>query len=359
MAKRRRIDSQALQLESLLFSLKQIREGRRDPPMIFSFSFSDVIKNQVYLNFYGIATRSTRDTTQINYETGEDGDVTSSSSNTHICQTITPSEDIYIDEVELFGSSVSDGGYPNHQLTIQTTSGGEPTGLIISTATTNVDFDSASDVWVTCTFPRTRLKSGVVYAIVMDVTMGGGSINYRADTSSPTYAGGSVGTSADAGSTWSMDTAKDLYFRINGTTENPYKLFPASGIVSDPVTTAINTTAIAKDDVLSDYDFDFEIQHTIAVKGLALLEIDTTGGYDTITLNKWDGTTETQLATASTDSSKLVSLNIANQTVIQRGDILRLTIQMKALAAGAVSYTLKHSGADLKLSVPVKLIGDI
>lgn len=330
-----------------------------------NYTFADVIKAQTYITFFGMTAVSEKDSVQDNYETGDDVDVTLNLDSERLCQTFTPSADIYCDEVQVRMSSTFSTSWPNHNAEIQTTSGGEPTGVKLGTYNLDEN-DNTNDAWVSGTGNRLRLKKDVVYALVIvpQNSSGGRALNYRADGSSPTYAGGSVGTSNDSGSTWTMDTGKDLFFRIIGGSANPYIIFPATGIISDAASTSIGSLeSQAVDDILVDLDFDFEVQNTIGVKGLALLKItnsiSTITGYIVANLIRFDGTTETTIATTTgrvTSGEQLLKLDITSLNSVKRGDTLRLNIQFKADSVSTGSASLNHSGNDLILYLPTKLV---
>ena len=337
--------------ESLRLGLQAQRLSAARRQAVLSYSFGDVITSQTYLNLYGMVAEDSRTTELFAFESSNTA--FNADDNEWIAQVFTVgSDDIYVKTIEVYIDDSSSSG--TFTLEIQETTTGEPNGITRDLAT--LADPPAATQWVTFAFDKVRLKAGGVYAVVCK-----GQENLQpTDVYYHNSAGaGDLFTTSDSGSNWTEDTNGELRYRINGLDVNPHIIFPASGITSADASHAVNAIAVAEDDLLVDLDFDFEVQKTIALKGLALLQISSTGGYDTINLIKYDGTTETTIATATTSSSSLVKLDISSVTNITRGDILRLNIQQKATAAGAVSLSIGHSGTNLILSLPVKLIGEI
>jgi hypothetical protein len=62
------------------------------------------------------------------------------------------------------------------------------------------------------------LDTNMQYAVILTATSGNGSdyVCWKVDSSSPSYSGGTVVTSTDGGSTWTVDATKDAYFVIVG-----------------------------------------------------------------------------------------------------------------------------------------------
>ncbi|GEM_PF-2868971 len=111
---------------------------------------------------------------------------------------------------------------------------GTPTDITVRIETNNVDkpsgtladanatvtipaFTTATYGWIRATFNTSfSLTASTTYWLVLKIAAGANDNNYAwaADGSSPTYSSGNNAASADGGSTWTADTAKDMYFRI-------------------------------------------------------------------------------------------------------------------------------------------------
>ncbi len=351
---------------SLLATILQIK-NMREKDTLYSYNFSDVVKGQVYLDFYGMTAKVAKDSEQIAYDENDDTDEGVTDANTWYAQTFTiGSNDIWFRQLDLKGDETGAASDPTIYITEVDGSNLPDMTKVIYYDTGQIKFNTPG--WSSNSIiPWIKLDANTTYAIVMDIkgTGGGGDYNiWRSDSSSPTYTGGQFCTSTDSGSSWSGDSTTDAMFRIYGITTNPFKIFPGAEITSDsasstfPVST--DTTAATK---LVDVDFDYEVQFTFAMKGLALLTFETTTvltGYVKINLIKYDGTTETNLASTTCPAdtgAQLAAINITSLQSIKRGETLRLNIQFYSQESGAGSNVLKHGGGDLILRLPVKLIG--
>lgn len=375
MASKRRQEIEKLQLESLKRQQKEFeRLGFQQRIANYNYDYNSIIQGQTYIDFYGLQTVGGVPEIQENYETGGDGYEGRSESSTNIiCQTFTTgSNDIYISSISLYGYDNGAGAptprAPYAKIQIQATTAGEPNGSVLATGT-NIDFSNSLS-WKTSTFTSIKLDASTTYAIVIEVddpSPATGTCYFRSDGSSPSYAGGSFGTSSDSGSNWNMDTTTDLYFRVSGVTDSGYIIFPASGIASNNNSTAWSVNPAGADEKMVDVDFDFIMQHTIGIKGLALLEIEDTlasvNGYLVCDLVKVDkNKTEDVIAstTAPQDSGvQLLSFYIPDLYIIQEGETLRLNVKMYSSASGSGTWTLNHDGSDLTLHLPAKVTGDI
>jgi len=103
-------------------------------------------------------------------------------------------------------------------LSLRATSASQPTGSDITSAsidTTSIT-TSATGEWITVDVTDHEVMSGTMYAWVMRCPSGNESTNrlrWRADNSSPSYAGGAVNLSGDSGSSWTTYTGYDFLFR--------------------------------------------------------------------------------------------------------------------------------------------------
>jgi len=95
---------------------------------------------------------------------------------------------------------------------------GKPSGAALTSDTFDGDADlgtATAGTWKEIVMAASVvLASSTKYAIVVSATDTGG--RWKADASSPTYTGGSYGASADSGSTWTMNTARDFMFEVWG-----------------------------------------------------------------------------------------------------------------------------------------------
>ncbi len=103
---------------------------------------------------------------------------------------------------------------------IETDSSG-PTGTLAHTnaATTITAFAGTSYAWKEAVFASTfALAADTTYWLVLKTAAAANDNNYnwRADESTPSYSDGSNAHSEDGGSSWTVDAATDMYFRIKG-----------------------------------------------------------------------------------------------------------------------------------------------
>lgn len=103
-------------------------------------------------------------------------------------------------------------------VSIRATAGGQPTGADLTSGTlaqTNMT-TSTDGEWEHVDLTDYSLSASTTYALVVKATSGDASnkVVWLLDSSSPSYSGGSLGTSTDSGSTWSMDTNKDCMFAV-------------------------------------------------------------------------------------------------------------------------------------------------
>ena len=103
---------------------------------------------------------------------------------------------------------------------IQSTSpDGTPSGTTIASGSISAASVSTTAGWVNsiADVTGTLVKDGLYVLVLIPVTASGSDkFHWRYDGSSPTYTGGSVFTSTNGGINWTVDTAKDFMFSING-----------------------------------------------------------------------------------------------------------------------------------------------
>jgi hypothetical protein len=153
------------------------------------------------------------------YNTGDTGN-TGVSSSYWLCQTFTPSANYNIGSVKLF---LFKSGTPGTVTCyIQNTTSNKPNGSILATGTTNGDTlpTGSPYKWREITFSSpTSLSSGTKYAIVLKCSAASQACLWRYDGTSPTYSGGSYGSSNNSGVSWTMSTIVDLLFETYDVTQ--------------------------------------------------------------------------------------------------------------------------------------------
>ncbi len=156
-----------------------------------------------------------------NYNTGDDGDYDIYGVNWG-SQTFTPVLVHMISKLKLKLFRVGDPGTVN--ISIKLASGGKPIGgdLCVGTIEGTDLTLSANGEWYEITLgDGYTFAADTQYAIVVKAVGGdsGNKVSWRADTSSPTYAGGTVCTSSDSGIDWGTISAADFMFEEWGTGE--------------------------------------------------------------------------------------------------------------------------------------------
>lgn len=156
-----------------------------------------------------------------NYITGDDGDYDAYTAN-WIAQTFTPTLIHMVSKVKLKLFRVGSPG--TITVSIKATSGGEPVGADLCVGTiegTGITEDS-NGAWYEITLGDGYVfEKDVMYAIVVRAPSGDASnkVSWRADTSSPTYTGGTVCTSSDSGVDWGTVSGADMMFEEWGAGE--------------------------------------------------------------------------------------------------------------------------------------------
>lgn len=152
------------------------------------------------------------------YTTGGDTDYTCWGS-TWLAQTFTPSSNHNIIGASLYMVRDSTFTGLDISVSIRNTDAGHPTGSDLVVKTVSVTSVPTSLGWFSVTFDTPiAVTSGTKYALVArtPVRIGSGQVTWRADASSPTFAGGNMETSSDSGSSWLSSTYADLLFQIRG-----------------------------------------------------------------------------------------------------------------------------------------------
>lgn len=140
-------------------------------------------------------------------------------------QTFTTSVDYSFESVKLKLERVGSPG--TITVVIKATSGGKPTGADLASGTTDGDTitEDNNGEWREVTFSSpVEISASTQYAIIVKA-LSGNSSNYiraREDDDVPEYTGGAVVWSTDAGSSWNIDTNRDILFECYGATGEEY-----------------------------------------------------------------------------------------------------------------------------------------
>ncbi len=328
------------------------------PEFIKSFDFRDVIRGQSYLIFYAGRSNNVEEGAKLfAYETGDDTN-NDGGNTTMFAQTFTTgSSEVWVDSVELLCQNLGAGSDRLYLVGVDGSGNPDMDKIIAWDGETNI----GAAGWHKFTFNGTssddnrewiKLDANTTYAIVF-YNPTAGTIRWRSDDSSPTYTGGKYFISTDTGATWTGDATKDFLFRVNGITVNPYILFPIPFDSDIPYYKIpryhhpgeTDTTRFCRTSI----DFDLIVGKTFILKGDAILTFtiqgdnsgESTTSYNVkASINKFDGTTETQLASGEgrvlddelSDTTaafrQSIFMNIPNKTRIVKGDVLRLTIDL-------------------------------
>ena len=179
-----------------------------------------------------------------NYVIGDDI-VYKIQSNARVAQQFTPDITHDIDQVDLY---LTKANTPTGTVTLEILAvdgDGKPTGSVLATGSKAVTAIAAGPAWVVFTLGAAyTLIANTQYAIVIYGPTGDASnyIGWRADQNDGAYAGGSVVSSANAGSTWTVIAANDCLFK-------EYGGFSVSGAVPVDKTFSKYLVSIANNEV--------------------------------------------------------------------------------------------------------------
>lgn len=115
-------------------------------------------------------------------------------------------------------------------------SGGQPTGNALATGTLAA-FTDTTFAWrdVDFSVPYAATAGTTYHLVLSSPSSGTSAYRWGIDSTSPTYTSGALNTSANSGSTWTTDTAKDAIFQIlTGTVINAsqYVVYKDVGVIS-------------------------------------------------------------------------------------------------------------------------------
>jgi len=354
-----------------------------------NFDYQDVLRGQSYIDFFCSAAIPETEAEQQAYDTNDDADlqITGGMGTNRACQTFTLTETTWISSIEIKGSDAT------ASISLEQTTTGEPNGQTITGG--SVSFPGlGSAVWTKWTLSAPVELAAGVYAIILNGRGPGGGtaseINWRVDSSSPTYTGGSVGTSANSGATWTMDTDKDAMFRINGFTEDPFLIFPEEteteytesvfDFGSDVITTAtqigevnfdltIGKSAITDGTAVVEMSYSLEATSTndVNMQGYVIVKlIIDREGTETVIGSSQSMPLKKSVTNPTTVTDRAILSMDLTRTTVKIGDILRLSVECWVdewddTAAGAPTvysvFHVKHEpeGTDLKIKIPFKL----
>lgn len=133
-------------------------------------------------------------------------------------QTFTTTNAIQLDTISLKLVRVGATSYP-FTVSLYATSAGKPTGAALVTDTMEGSDITTSAGGLVYSFDLPySLSASTMYAIV--TSYGGGSSSYKVTAKyyndGSLYSGGAYTCSTDAGSTWTIDTGREMYFVVNG-----------------------------------------------------------------------------------------------------------------------------------------------
>lgn len=153
------------------------------------------------------------------YDSGGDANIDCYGANSIIMQSFTPSLAHTITKVSLYLQRV-EGSNGDVVVSIKATDvDGKPTGSVLCSKALDAINIGTSYAWIDFIFSSPAdLAANTKYAILITYLLGNSTrhIHWRTDATSPTYAGGSYGFSNNAGSTWTLDTSRDMMFEEYG-----------------------------------------------------------------------------------------------------------------------------------------------
>lgn len=192
-------------------------------------------------------------------------------------QSFTASQDYDISSVEI---KVYKSGSPSGDLTVSiraTDGSGLPTGGDLASgaiACSSITDTSAPGDWYEITFGAAySLSSGTKYAIVVRATSANSSnrIFLRADSSSPSYGGGNLVISSNAGTSWSNASTWDVVFK---TYESDVEYVELSG-------------TIAAESVVEDADLEIDTYISLSGTIAAVSEVENASlGFTAVSLGE-------------------------------------------------------------------------
>lgn len=133
-------------------------------------------------------------------------------------QTFTTASSHTVDSVSL---KIFKNGSPGTVVVeIKATTAGKPAGPILAIGSiSDADLNTTPGDWETIAMtPAVNLAASTVYSIVVYAAVGDAAnyVGWRDDGTAPAYTDGTVDTSADSGSTWTIDASKDTMFEVIG-----------------------------------------------------------------------------------------------------------------------------------------------
>ena len=291
---------------------------------IRSFDFADLLRGNVYVNFYAGKVNQPEVNDEI-YEGAADG----YSQNGWYGQTFTIGDLNSRSKFFMKAFQINTGGKGELSSTfkIQKCNGaGLPDGTDIWSGN-----GTRAVGWYEIDLgKRIELTGGQKYAILANLAKSlPNYTNWNSDGSSPTYTGGNRMTSAD-GTTWIADTTTDFLFRITGYAVNPYTLF-----------TKEFTSDTESETTMNNLNFEVEINKTSEIEGFALINVNTNGQTDIkAEIFHIRNSVETSLGnnvTSVDTTRKAIGITLTKQKFL-KGDKLKL-----ALSSATGTFNIDYS----------------
>ncbi len=348
---------------------------RSAPDFLANFDFTSIITGNSYLTLYGGFTNVSDQIYESYTDTPDTSGTEISTNDNWSAQTFTvgntgTDEDFYFTRLHY----INDESQTGNQVTfsIQETTAGVPNGTkliewkngvnarIIAQDGTN--YTRVLERQTATNITKSILRSGTVYALVFeDQSVVGTQI--RKD-STGSYTGGSYYESVDAGVNWTIQSGEDIWFKVYGSTTNPYTLLSKTFTTLKATTLIDNEssspTALTNIGIL---DFSSRVNFSGIIKGLAIIEGTVSETIDeaelVLELLVQRNGSETSIGTATTinNPTTITALIDITKFNLKRGDdlVLRFTInQFSDDTFG--NFTINHDplGTQLILNLPFK-----
>ena len=344
---------------------------RREP--VKSYDFADFLTNQKYVTLYGGLLPKENDSISECIDVDDSDEATTTIDWT--AQTFTPTTNLFLREI-WFRSDVN-----NIVVQIEETTLGKPNGTVLAVWTnqdswpnpTGTGFNALERFWKVEEAAYLKegapyLVAGTTYAIVFHQhTSSSNDVRYKA---AGTHAGKKY-DSANSGVDWTEDVGADIYFKVRGSTTNPFCL-----LTSSFTTTATSTTfsclhePAASLTTLGILTFDSKFEISAIIEGDIIIQAKTeiTGGLDHTEIS-WHSyhvnisNTETLMGTSKAYLGEGVRINVG-MTKFKKGESLRLKIEPKyfdddnpakdADDGVKINYDPETAGNELKVKIPFK-----
>lgn len=351
-------------------NLRQIY--RKDPPIINSFDFTDVISGNSYVTLYG-GYVNVSDQLIESYTTGEDGNTITIDGNNMVAQTFTVGNtgediDFYPTRIIVKTTAQSNDGV---DCKITDTSVGEPSTTLYefvnvtlkNTSDDGTNYYQQLEINQATNVKTQKLSSTTQYAFIIG-TKSLGTSYLREDSTSSTYTGGALLESADSGVNWTEQSGEDLIFWVYGSDINPYQLSTQQFTTLSGSTNIVPGVVADELTEIGNLDFSTESNMQGTVNGKAFIELTVSQTLDDIELDisiiRNRNGTETTMGTVTTfNNPTTISavIKIENIQIIPKDEIiLRITPKYSDASGTTDSVTINHdpNGTQLILRLPFK-----